>query len=88
VNLLGLGDETAAFSFFLLKSIIVLAVEVKMDTQILVGGQSRIGRAFSGLPLVIENCQCRGTIFHSVWFRPELLLGIYLTHDGCFILPG
>jgi hypothetical protein len=61
-----------------------LAAEVKMDTQILLGDQSRINRALSGLTLVVKNCQCRGTIFRSVWFRLELVLGIYLTHDGCF----
>jgi hypothetical protein len=47
-----------------------------MEIQILVVGQSRINRAFSGLPLLIDNCRK----------NLELVLGIYLTHDGCLYL--
>jgi hypothetical protein len=76
------------FCFFYLKRIIVLAAEVKMDAQILVGGLSGIDTAFSGVPLVVENCQCRATIFRYVWFYLELVLEIYLTHMVAFISPG
>jgi hypothetical protein len=58
-----------------------------MDTQILVGDQSRIDRAFSGLPLAVENCQCQGTIFRSVWFVLSSCLGSILPMMVAFILP-
>jgi hypothetical protein len=88
VKLLGLGDETAwlLLLFFPLKRIIVLSAEAKIDTKILVADQSGIDWAFSGLSSVVINYQCRGTIFRSVWFYLELVLGIYLTHDSCFYL--
>jgi hypothetical protein len=91
LSLLGLGDVTAGLLLLLspLKRIIVLAAEIKMDTQTLVGGQSRIDRAFNGLLLVVENCQCRGTIylFLSGFVLSSCLRSILPTMVA-FILPG
>jgi hypothetical protein len=67
-DLLKLEDGTACFFFFLfpVKRIIVLTAEVKMDTQILVGGQSGVRKTFSKLPLVVIYSQRRVTIFRFV----------------------
>jgi hypothetical protein len=57
-----------------------------MNTQMFVGGQSGIDSTFCGLPLVAINCQCRWTIFSSVWFCPGIMPFMYFFHDGCFYL--